>query len=501
MSSHSKEVKKKTINSVFWQSVSSATARLVYLVTTLILAKLLTPKDYGLIAIAWLVINTLALFRDAGVGKALIQRQTLVKEAADTAFVLIPTVCLFLYGLSYFIAPYLGAAFGDGQAESVIKVMSVTVIILSVGTVPSLMLEKELMFKRKIIPEISASFGYALVSISLALFGFGVWSLVFGEITRALFLASLIWFVSSWRPKFTFSRSLAKEMMGYGIYIIAFSIGTFIFYSIDNAVIGKVLGATLLGYYAFAFSLTNLPATKITDVLSRVIFPAYSKLQGDDQALRDSLLKTLEYVSMVIVPIGFAIFAVGPIFLKAMYGSKWLNAIPLLQVLWFYGLLRSILEITKSVFLATGNPKLFSRITILQLSIILPLIYFAAKHFATMGVAVLMTAAIFIGTLISIRWSSRLVGVKTTQSLLTLKLPFLFSTIASGAVIVYTRLVSTSNLVSLVTAIAAFSLVYSLLWWLFGKEKLLKITRIFGRAFGSRAGGLHREGASTASRM
>ena len=393
----------KAAYGIAWVALSAVIIRLFNFVTKIVLARLLAPADFGLLAIGLLAVNSMGLLRDLGFGAALIYKKDDTDHtAANTAFILLPIVASVLFALAYLSAPYVALFFDNAAVEPIIRVLALTFVISSFGTVPSMLLEKELKFKKKVLPETVPVAGYACVTIGLALHGYGVWSLVYGQIVSAVLMAVMIWVASDWRPTFRFDREVARELFGYGKHILGASVVIFLITNIDDAIVGRMLGMEALGFYTIAYTISNLPATQITHLVSRVMFPTYSKLQDDQDALRRAYLKTLKYVSMLSIPAAFGTFVIAPDFVSVVLGEKWMPAVPALQVLCIFGLLRSIAATFGPIFQATGNPKILRDISILKLILLLILIFPLTIEYGILGTALATTLPSFLTILLQI---------------------------------------------------------------------------------------------------
>lgn len=360
----------KTASAMAWVILTIIFTKALGFVTQIVLAKLLMPTDFGLLSIGLLAINSMGIFRDLGFGSTLIYKQDDQDHtAANTAFIVLPLVALALFLIAYFSASYIASFFNNAAVEPVVQVLALTFVISSFGIVPSTLLEKELEFKKKVVPETVPIICYAFVAISLAMNGYGVWSLVYGQIVSATLTAALIWFFSDWRPTFKFDREIAKVLFDYGKHIMGASIIIFLVTNIDYAIVGRILGMEALGLYTLAFTISNLPATQITNLVGRVMFPLYSKLQDDQNALRSAYLKTLQYVSMLSIPAAFGIFVIAPSFVSVVIGDKWMPAVPAMRVLCIYGLFRSLNGTLGPMFQATGNPKVLENTALLNLGL------------------------------------------------------------------------------------------------------------------------------------
>lgn len=214
------ELKEKTVSGLRWVGLSIFSTRVLHFVTSIILARLLSPADFGIIAIGFLIIQVLEMFRDLGIGQAIIYKKDEIEKTADTAFILTPIIGISLFALGYLIAPLIAIFFKNASLAPVVKLLALTIVLSSLEVVPSFLLEKELRFKKKVIAEILPTVGYTGVAISLAYLGYGLWSIVYGHVVYKIMSLILIWYISSWRPKFQFNKAISKELLNYGKYII-----------------------------------------------------------------------------------------------------------------------------------------------------------------------------------------------------------------------------------------------------------------------------------------
>lgn len=450
---------KKAVHGMAWVTLSTIIIRILEFSTKIILARLLAPADFGLLAIGLLAINTMGLFRNLGFGAALIyKKDDSNNTAANTAFFLLPIVATILFVLAYLSAPYVAVFFDNAAVEPIIRILSLTFIISSFGTVPSLMLEKELEFKKKVLPDTVPIVGYACVAIVLALGGYGVWSLVYGQIVSAVLSAVLIWMVSDWRPTFSFDKEVAKELFGYGKHILGASIIIFLITNIDDAIVGRILGLEALGFYTIAYSISNLPATQITHLVGRVMFPTYSKLQDDRDALRRAYLKTLKYVSMLSIPTAFGILVIAPDFVNVVLGEKWMPAVPALQVLCFFGLSRSIAATTGSIFQATGKPEILLKTSFIQLIAMVVLMYPLVIRYGIVGVSIAVTIPIVAQTIVQVYIVHRLIRMNFRDIYVPM-----FPICLSSFIMVICLCLFINNICSLFYTYFVFALILSIL--------------------------------------
>ncbi len=410
-------LKRQVASGLFWVALSQMIARGLSFLAMLILAKLLTPAIFGLVGMASLAIAALQYFQDIGFGAALIYRQEDVQEASQTAFITVISSSLLIYLVAVLSAPWVAAFFRQPEVAPVLRVLAITVPLSSLGRVPFSLLSRALDFRRKIIPELAASIAGGIVSIVLAFRGAGAWSLVWGELARSSTATVLVWLVSSWRPQWRFDRHQARQLFAYGKHITGSQTLIFLITNVDDAIVGRYAGQAALGFYQFAYKISNTPATQITQVLSQVMFPAFSRLAGEKagQARARYYLTVVRYVSWITLPIAAATILFAPEFVMALYGETWAPVILPLQLLAGYGLIRSIAANMGSIFRAMGKPQWLTYIAAWRLTTMLVFLYPVTMRWGIAGVSALslvvavvdfVISASLVGRLVTAPWSA-----------------------------------------------------------------------------------------------
>lgn len=452
------------------------------MLTTLVLARLLLPEDFGVVALVLVIINGLSLFRDMGFSQALIHRRKDIDQAADTAFVFLPVIGLALSVITVLLAPAIGAFFEIPEATSITRVLALSLVFSSFSQVPSTILERELRFKRKFVPEVAPVVGYSAAALIGAILGLGAWSLVAGELARSFLTATVVWPFSPWRPRIYFNWTLARELISYGWHIVGASVAIFIFSTLDNIAIARGLGASQLGYYVLAFTLGTLPATQIAYSVGKVLFPAYSSIQTDQQALSRAFKRTVAYVSLVASPIALGTLALGPIFLSALYGEKWNGSVRALQILSFYGLLRSTGVASGEILKSVGKPQVLAHIAYLQLILVIIPLYPIVKYSGIEGVASMFTLVIALGALIAGVIASHVVGTRFIHVFAGTVSPFAFSALSAlVGWVVSSKLLNEQGIAALVGGVSAFILIYSASLFYFRRSLVLELCRLARR--------------------
>jgi len=408
--------------------------------TTLLLARLLAPANFGLVAIASLVVNTIQLFRDLGLSQALIYWQEDIEKAANTALFLIAAVGIILSMIAFSTAPLAAIFFDNDAVEPLVRVLAVTIIISSLNTVPATLLEKELDFKRLVLPSTLSNVGYALISLPLAFTGLGAWSIVWGQVGQLSIQATLTWAVSPWRPSFKLDKQVALAILRYGKYVIGAHIAVFFIYNLDNAFIGKLLGTAALGHYVLAFTLGSFPAVYIITLINRTTLAAYSKIQDRADLLRKAFLETLNYVLIITAPITLATIILARDFISVLYGQTWEAAVLPLQILSVYGLLRSVVSTSSNIFLVTNQVGQLNYIVYSELALILLLGYPITLWGGLAGMSLLVSLAMLLGGIAAFTMIGKRLAINLIQHLNTVKTPTVAS-LASACVILIVRIV------------------------------------------------------------
>jgi len=425
-------LRRKATAGAFWVGVSTALKSLFRMITRFILQRNLLPADFGLIMMAYTVIDFLRMFREMGFSYALIYRKGDVRKAADTTFVMTMAIAVVLFLIAFFSAPYVAVFYRSKDLLPVMRVLSVNILIAALGEVQLSLLAKNLAFREKLLPDLVPKVAYGLVAISLSLMGMGVWSIVIANIVDSVLTSVMAWVVVPWwRPKMRFYRQEAEELFKYGKHILGSGILIWLITNLDSLFVGRVLDEQSLGYYGSAYYLANLPATHISRVVSQVLFPAYSKIQEDVVAMRAAFFKTMHYVSLVSVPVAVGtIFFAAP-FIDTVYGARWAPMIVPLQLLGIYGLLRSVAVNMGSVLKAGGKPNWLTYIATFRLAVMGLFLYPAAKYGGIVGVSAFSAVVSIVDFFISAILTNRIVRGRASDYVRCLWVPMAFSVLSA----------------------------------------------------------------------
>ena len=362
------------------------------LIKLVILARFLAPNDFGLFGIALLALSTLETFTQTGFQAALVQKKEGITQYLDTVWTASVIRGSILFIIILLSAPYVALFFNTPKASLIIQVIGVSMFLGGFTNIGIIYFQKELEFNKQFAYRLSTTVVEFVVVLSAALIFKNVWALVFGLLAGSLAGLVVSYVIHPYRPHFRLDLGKARELSGFGRWVFGSTILVFLVTQGDDAFVGKVLGATMLGFYQMAYRISNMPATEITHIISEVTFPAYSKMQDDLSRLREAYLRVLQLTAFLSFPISGLIFILGPDFTKIFLGEKWMPMVPAMQVLVLYGLFRAIGATTGVVFMAVGKPEIRTKIQFAQLILLAILIYPLITHWGIVGASIAVTA-------------------------------------------------------------------------------------------------------------
>jgi PST family polysaccharide transporter len=345
------------VKSLKWSSISRFGRQLIQYITTLILAFLLSPEDFGLIAIAFIIIGFLDIFKDLGTSSALIYIDDPPHTLLSSIFWVNVSFGMAISILIFLTAPLVADFFSNSQAISVLKVLSISFTISSFGIVQKALLEREFKFDLLARSELLSVLGGSAIGITLAFLGYGVWSLVIQALVSALLFTVFLWFFGNWKPELHFSLDEIKTVFKYSLNLLGYNVFNYFVRNMDYILIGKFLGERELGHYYLAYKIMLYPVQNISLVVSRVMFPIYSRIKDDNSRFRKIYTQVAVAIALITFPLMAIIMGVNDIFTLVLFSVKWdtdLLAL-LLIILAPVGMVQSIATTTGSIYQAKGK--------------------------------------------------------------------------------------------------------------------------------------------------
>lgn len=352
------EIKQKIISGSFWTVFSNVCSQVVTFCVTIVLARLLTPGDFGVVAISSVFIGVVILFQDLGMGAAIIQRQNIDDDYLSTSFFVSILAGIALALILAAASPFIAGFYNEAVLRDILLVSSLGFVLSPFTSIHTSILSKRLEFKKLSLLNLANHALSGLISVVLALSGYGVWSMVLGKIISQPLLIPVVWSIVKWRPKPRIVKKCFTDLFGFSSNLLGFNIMNFFARNLDNLIIGKYLGAQALGYYSVAYNLMLKPLQLISWSMGKVLFPVFSSIQGDRERTRAVYLKVVRSISLVTFPMMTGLFMVSEEFILTVYGPRWEPAILPLKLLCIVGAMQSIGTTGGIIFNSQGRPDL-----------------------------------------------------------------------------------------------------------------------------------------------
>jgi len=351
-------LKQKSIDGVIWTLTEKVFLQLIKLVLGVILARLLTPSDYGLVGMITIFISLSLVFIDSGFGLAYIQKQDTNEKDASTIFYFNLIVSILFYFLLWFTAPLIADFYNESQLIKMIRVMSIVLVINSFGMIQLTKLKKDVNFKKKTILLLVTTLISSTAGIIAALNDYGVWSLVIQTISKASILTIGLWIFHKWRPKLYFNFKSLKSMFSFSSWALLMGLISSFFENIYYVVIGKFFPAAQLGFYTKAKQFQQIVVRTTSNAVGSVAFPVFSKIQEEKEKLKNAVQKFIKHTMFFVVPFVAIFFVIAKPFFLILLTEKWSFMVPYFQLLLIAGLFYPMQMVNVQVLSAIGKMKL-----------------------------------------------------------------------------------------------------------------------------------------------
>lgn len=366
MSNTNHNIKQKAASSMVWTALQKYSTMGIQFLSGIILARLLTPYDYGCIGMLSIFLVLAESFIDGGFGSALIQKKQPTQEDYSTIFWWNIGMAAFMYILLFFSAPLVANFYDIPLLSSVLRVQGIILFIYALNIVQRNQLKKRLNFKVLSIVTISTSLIAFFVTVFLAYKGFGVWALVVQQIVVAAIPAIVFWFFIKWRPIFVFSKKSFKELFSFGFYMfLSHLINTFSMH-LQGLLIGKVYNASTMGYYSKAHGTEKLASYSISSVMTQVTYPLYAAVQDKKAVMISMIRRMIMTLSFFSFPMMFILILLAEPIFVLLYSDKWINSVPYFQALCLAGLPNCLQSVNMQSISAIGKSKIMFKWTIIK---------------------------------------------------------------------------------------------------------------------------------------
>lgn len=373
-------LREKSVSGVAWSLIEKFGVTVIKFILGIILARLLTPEDFGLIGMITVFFVIAQVFVDSGFGMAYVQKKHINDADADTVFYTNMIISLVLFLILYICAPLIAVFYDQPQLVLLTRVMAVVIIINAFNVIQRAQIIRSVSFKKLTKVNLFSSLLSGTVGIIAAYKGMDVWALVLQSLSNRSFVAIGFWYTSDYRPKWRFSKKSFKNMFSFGSWMLFSNLLTTFFNNIYVFAIGKFFPVAQLGYYSKAQQLVSLSTNNISQAVGSVAFPVYSQLQNDKERLRNAMQKFIQNTMFITIPLIAILIVVVKPFILLFLTEKWAPMIPYLKVICFAAIFYPLNQINAQALIAIGKSKLSFNLTLVRNSLRLINIFINIRH-------------------------------------------------------------------------------------------------------------------------
>lgn len=466
-------LKQATTKGLFWSSVERFSNQGVQFVFSIILARLLSPSDYGIIAMVTIFFAVAQSFVDSGFSNALVRKTDRVEEDLSTCFYFNIGVGIIAYIVLFLIAPLVANFYNQPILSPIIRITGLGVILNSLCVVQQALFTIKIDFKSQAKITLSATVISGIVGILLAYQGYGIWALVWQGVASSIVRMGLLWLMSKWRPRTGFSKSSFNYLFGYGSKLLVSGLLDTIYNNIYPIVIGKFYNPAQLGNYSRALGWAQLPSANITSILQRVTFPVLSAIQDDTLRLQNSYRRLLKLSAFIVFPLMMGLAAIASPLIRVILTAKWDGCVLYLQILCFALMLYPIHAINLNLLQVKGRSDIFLRLEIIK-KIIGVIILIITIPLGITAMCLGMVFSSIICLIINTYYTSRFIDVGLLTQLKDLKIILINSLVMGAGIYILTSFIDIEGL-KLVMGIVIGLLFYFIGSFYFSKAELQEV--------------------------
>ncbi len=442
-------LKQKTVSGLTWSFIGTFADKLIGFVVGIILARLLSPREYGLVGIVTVLLVLTGPFIDSGFSQALIRKKDCTQTDFSSVFYFNLLMGLLVYVLVYLSAPYIGIFFNEPQLKDLTRVIAIIILIDAATLIQTTILTKEINFKKQTLIKGSSTIISGSIGIYLAYKGYGVWSLVYRTIALHSLISIILWSTSSWRPIRVFSKASFKEMFRFGSNLLISAILDKVYYNIYNFIIAKFFSARELGLYTRASMFKDMASSNISDIIGKISFPVLASLQSEPDRLLLNYKKFLTSTTFITLILLISIAASAKSLILTLIGEKWTDSIIYLQLLCFVGIFYPLHAMTRTLLYVYGKSKLFLYLQIASKLLTIPAIIIGI-FFGIKPMIICMIGAGAIEYLMKAFFSGKIAGYPIGKQLEDMFPGFLIALFIGGCLFFLDSLVSSGPMITLI---------------------------------------------------
>ena len=460
------------ISSLFWKFFERCGTQLIQFLLSIVLARILAPNDFGLVALITIFINIATVFVQSGLNTALIQKKDADELDFSTVFIASFGVAILIYLLLFFSAPFIASFYKQESLTPIVRVLSLTLFFGVFNSIQNAYIARHMMFKKLFFRSIGAIIASGAIGIGLALAGLGAWALVYQQLSNIFIAVVIMWFTVPWRPSLKFSITRIKGLFAFGWKLLCSSLLDVLLSNLRGLIIGKFFTPSDLAYYNRGDTLPYLAISNINTSISAVMLPALSSHQDDRQQLKRLMRRSIITSSFIVIPmmVGLAVMA-EPV-VKVILGDPWLPCVPFVQVCCIMYASYPIHTSNLSAINAMGRSDIFLKLEIIKKVIGLALLIGSYFYFRTpIGLAYGALLASLINTFVNVHPNKKLMGYGYIEQIKDI-MPAILLSCLMGAAVYALGLIQINIYLKIVLQIIAGTLIY------FGIAKMLHLERL-----------------------
>jgi O-antigen/teichoic acid export membrane protein len=407
----------KTIVGILWNFAEQFSKRGFGIIVTLLLARFLTPEDYGLVAMMGVFLAITNNLMNMGFHQALIRKKNANNSDFSTAFYINFLLGIFSYLILFISAPLIATFYEEPRLIILIRVIGIVVLIDSFKVVQSAILSRNLNFKSQMKATVPATMISGVFAVVMAYAGFGVWALIVQSIVSSLLIAGILWLMDIWRPTLVFNKDSLSEMFGFGSRLFASDLLDTIFRNMYIVVIAKLFTATVAGHYFFVNKVKDLISYQLVNAIQTVTYPALATLQEDNIKLKAGYRKVIQITTFGLFPVMLFTAALAEPFFMVVLNEQWLPAVPYLQLMCIAALMEPLHSINQNVLKVKGRSDIFLYLEFIK-KIIMTLILILTIQFGLLGILVGQIISAVLSYLPNSYYSGKLIGYSTKEQVI-----------------------------------------------------------------------------------
>jgi O-antigen/teichoic acid export membrane protein len=449
---------------IAWQAGMRWSAQIVSWLSMVYIARILTPKDYGLVGLVMWFILFLSIITDFGIGTTVLSRRELVGKPIAQLNAVAIMMGLAAFAVTALLAPVLADFYREPQLNRVVVVLGLSFIFTALAVVPTAMLQRGLRYKELAMLDFARALGTTLTVVALATLKFGFWALVIGNLVGgciftvlAISLAPHSFAMPNWQ--------VLRSPLAHGSFVLTNSLAYAVYTNSDFAIVGKVLGVTAAGYYGLAWTLATLPGEKITNVVQSVLRPLFASLQSDPRALRAYFLLSSQLLAAVLTPMFAGLALVAPDAIPVFLGAQWTPAVPAVQLLCVFAVGQNLAVVYSNVLLNRTEASRMALYAVLLACVLPPLFWFAASRYGLLAIPVTWCVVQPVIMLYPLRLATRLLNMRFREYFIGLR-PVAVATTAMAVIVwlIGAALSDVAPLSRLAAEVVVGALVYVGVW-------------------------------------